>query len=56
MEIPVAKKAMLDSNTLFFVAQYEGIPVGMTDGHIADGVCRILQRTSDRKLLPVVGW
>lgn len=40
-EIPVAKKVITDKNTLFFIAQYGGIPVGMTYGHIADGVCRV---------------
>lgn len=40
-EIDVAKKVISSSYTLFFVAYYEGIPVGMTYGHIADGVCRV---------------
>lgn len=40
-EIAVAQKVITSSNTLFFVAYYDGTPVGMTYGHIADGVCRV---------------
>lgn len=40
-EIDVAKKALMNSNTLFFVAYYGGKPVGMTHCHITDDICRI---------------
>lgn len=40
-EIDVAKRALLNNNTLFFIASYKGKPVGMTHCHIADGVCRV---------------
>ncbi|MBQ8312196.1 MAG: GNAT family N-acetyltransferase [Clostridia bacterium] len=40
-EIDVAKRALLNSNTLFFVAYYNGNPVGMTHCHITDDVCRV---------------
>lgn len=40
-EIDVAKKALMNSNTLFFVAFYMGKPVGMTHCHITDGICRV---------------
>lgn len=40
-EIDVVKKALRNKNTLFFVAFYNGIPVGMTHCHITDGVCRV---------------
>lgn len=40
-EIDVAKRALMNSNTLFFVAFYMGKPVGMTHCHITDGVCRV---------------
>lgn len=39
-ETAVAKKALSNKNTLFFVATYLGKPVGMLYGHIRDGVCR----------------
>lgn len=39
-EIAVAKKALDNSNTLFFVAYYNGKPVGMTYAHVHDDVCR----------------
>lgn len=39
--IDVVKKAVLNDNTIFFVAFYNGSPVGMTYGHITDGVCRV---------------
>ena len=39
-EIAVAKRALLNANTLFFVAFYEGKPVGMLHSHVTDGVCR----------------
>ncbi len=40
-EIDVAKRALLNSNTLFFVAYYKEKPVGMTHCHLTDGVCRV---------------
>ena len=40
-EIDVAKRALMNSNMLFFVAFYMGKPVGMTHCHITDGVCRV---------------
>ena len=40
-EIEVAKKSLKNSNTLFFIAFYDGIPVGMTYAHINDDVCRV---------------
>lgn len=39
-EIDVAKRVLMNRNTLFFVAYYNGLPVGMTHCHVADGVCR----------------
>lgn len=39
-ETAVAKKSLDNSNTLFFVAYYNGKPVGMTYAHIHDDVCR----------------
>lgn len=40
-EIDVVKRALMNENTLFFVAYYKGKPVGMTHCHLTDGVCRI---------------
>lgn len=40
-EIDVAKRSLINRNTLFFVAYYNGLPVGMTHCHVADGVCRV---------------
>ena len=40
-EIDVAKKVITNSNTLYFVAFHDGKPVGMTYGHLSDGVCRV---------------
>ena len=40
-EIDVAKRALMNSNTLFFVAYYNGNPVGMTHCHITDDICRV---------------
>ena len=40
-EIDVAKRALMNSNTLFFVAYYMGKPVGMTHCHLTNGVCRV---------------
>lgn len=40
-EIDVAKKVLENDNTLFFVAFYNGTPIGMTYCHITDGVCRV---------------
>ena len=40
-EIDVAKNVLKNDNTLFFVAYYQGKPVGMTHAHITDGVCRV---------------
>ena len=39
--IDVVKKALLNKNTLFFVAFYRDVPVGMTYCHITDDVCRV---------------
>lgn len=39
-EIPVAKKSLDNSNTLFFVAYYKGKPVGMMYAHVHGDVCR----------------
>jgi GNAT superfamily N-acetyltransferase len=39
--IDVLKRALLNDNTVFFVAHYKGVPVGMTYCHITDGVCRV---------------
>jgi len=52
-EKDVAKRALLNSNTLFFVAYYKGTPVGMTYVHVRDGVCRydyILVSKEHRKI------
>lgn len=40
-EIDVAKRALMNSNTLFFVAYYNGQPVGMTHCHVTDDICRV---------------
>lgn len=40
-EIAVAKKSLDNRNTLFFVANYNGKPVGMTYAHTRDDVCRV---------------
>lgn len=40
-EIDVAKRALMNHNTLFFVAYYDGVPAGMTHCHVSDGVCRV---------------
>ena len=40
-EIEVAKRALRNENTLFFVAYYKEKPVGMTHCHLTDGVCRV---------------
>lgn len=40
-EIDVAKRVLMNRNTLFFVAYYNGLPVGMAHCHVADGVCRV---------------
>lgn len=40
-EIDVAKRALMNRNTLFFVAFYKGKPVGMTYCHITNDVCRV---------------
>ena len=39
-EIAVAKKMIEKQNTLFFVASYQGKPVGMLYGHVKEEVCR----------------
>lgn len=39
-EISVAKKMIQNPNTIFFVAYYKNLPVGMTYAHERDGVCR----------------
>ena len=40
-EIDVVKRALMNDNTLFFVAFYNGKPVGMTHCHVTDGICRV---------------
>ena len=40
-EIEVAKNALKNSNTLFFVAFYKDKPVGMTYAHVTEDVCRV---------------
>ena len=40
-EIDVTKRALRKNNTLFFVAYYNGKPVGMTRCHFTDYVCRV---------------
>lgn len=40
-EIDVAKRALMNSNTLFFVAYYKEKPVGMTHCHVTDDICRV---------------
>ncbi|MBP3919715.1 MAG: GNAT family N-acetyltransferase [Clostridia bacterium] len=40
-EIAVAKRSLDNENTLFFVAYYNGKPVGMTYAHVHDNVCRV---------------
>ncbi len=40
-EIDVAKRALKNCNTLFFVAFYLGQPVGMTHCHTSGEVCRV---------------
>ena len=40
-EIEVAKKALMNGNTLFFVAYYREKPIGMTHCHLTDGICRV---------------
>lgn len=40
-EIDVTKRALMNENTLFFVAYYKEKPVGMTHCHLTDGVCRV---------------
>lgn len=40
-EIEVAKSALKNSNTLFFVAFYKEKPVGMVYAHVANAVCRV---------------
>lgn len=39
--IEVLKKSLLNNNTIFFVAFYKNIPVGMTYAHITEEVCRV---------------
>lgn len=39
--IDVLKRALLNTNTVFFVAFYKGAPVGMTYCHITNGVCSV---------------
>ena len=39
--IEVLKKSLLNDNTIFFVAFYKNIPVGMTYAHITNEVCRV---------------
>lgn len=40
-EADVAKMALEKDNALFFAAYIEGLPVGMTQAHTKDGVCRV---------------
>lgn len=40
-EIEVARKAIMNKNTLFFAAYIDNRPVGMTYAHVKDGVCRV---------------
>lgn len=40
-EIDVVKRALRNDNTLFFVAFYNGKPVGMTHCHITNDICRV---------------
>lgn len=40
-ETDVARSALMNSNTLFFVAYDGGRPAGMTHCHVRDGVCRV---------------
>lgn len=40
-EIDVVKRALMNDNTLFFIAFYKGKPVGMTHCHVTDGICRV---------------
>lgn len=40
-EIDVARRALQNSSTIFFVAFYCGKPVGMSHCHLSDGVCRV---------------
>lgn len=51
-ESGVARSALKNRNTLFFVAYHEGVPAGMMHAHAADGVCRVdylLVATEHRK-------
>ena len=40
-EINVTKRALMNNNTIFFVAYYKEKPVGMTRCHLTNGVCRV---------------
>ena len=40
-EIPITKKALQNSNTLFFVAYLDDAPVGLLRSHITNDVCRM---------------
>lgn len=40
-ETAVARRALMNGNTLFFVAHCDGRPVGMTHAHITQGICRV---------------
>ena len=40
-EIDVAKRALMNRSTLFFVAYCNDLPVGMTHCHVSDSVCRV---------------
>lgn len=40
-ETEVARKALNNKNTIFFVAYFNGKPIGMTYAHLRDGVCRV---------------
>ena len=41
LEIPITKKALQNSNTLFFVAYLDDAPVGLLRSHITNDVCRM---------------
>ena len=40
-ETDVVKRALMNDNTLFFVAFYKGKPVGMTHCHVTNDICRV---------------
>lgn len=40
-ETDVVKRALMNDNTLLFVAFYKGKPVGMTHCHVTNDICRV---------------